>query len=182
MKHRHRNWQLGSEFRQLGMQAVEQMRRDPYNQNMKITIKTDDRCTETEITVICNRISDDIEKLLAAVQMLDMKLTGRKDGKQYILEAADIMYIESTDKRSFLYTTADVYESPFRLYELEEKLSGRDFLRASKNCLFNINHVQSIEPDLDRRLILSMERGLKVVVSRQYSGAVKEKLEGVYHG
>ena len=144
---------------------------------MKITINTDEQCTETEITVRCRVISEDIEKILAAVQMLDMKITGRKDGRQHIIEAGDILYIESTDKRSFLYTSSNVYESPLRLYELEEKLIGKDFLRASKNCLFNLNHIQSIEPELDRRLILTIEGGLKIVVSRQYSSAVKKKLE-----
>jgi DNA-binding LytR/AlgR family response regulator len=148
---------------------------------MKITITTDDRCAETEITVTCNRMGDDIEKLLAAIRMLDMKLTGRKDGRQHIIDAADVMYIESTDKHTFLYTLTDVYESPFRLYELEAKLADRDFLRASKNCLFNINHILSIEPDFDRRLILAMPKDIKLVVSRQYSAAVKQKLEA-YHG
>ena len=109
--------------------------------------------------------------------MLDMKLTGRKDGRQYILEAADIMYIESTDKRTFMYTTSDVFESPFRLYELEAKLADGDFLRASKNCIFNINHIKSITPDFDRRLIVVMEKDIKLIVSRQYSQAVKQKLE-----
>ena len=144
---------------------------------MKININTDDRYSETEITINCNRMSDDIEKLLAAIRMLDMKLTGRKEGRQHILEAADVVYIESTDKRTFLYTVTDVYESPFKLYELESKLADRDFLRASKNCLFNVNHIQAIEPDLDRKLILTMIKGLKLVVSRQYSAAVKQKLE-----
>ncbi|MDR0442898.1 MAG: LytTR family transcriptional regulator DNA-binding domain-containing protein [Treponema sp.] len=144
---------------------------------MKITINTDGRHAETEIIVNCSRVNDDIEKLLAAIRMLDMKLTGRKDGRQYVLDAADIMYIESTDKRTFLYTVTDVYESAFKLYELEEKLKVSDFLRASKSCLFNISHIQSIEPDLDRRLILTMERGIKLMVSRQYSAEVKQKLE-----
>ena len=144
---------------------------------MKITINADNRYTETEIIINCNRMGDDIEKVIAALRLLDMKLTGRKDGRQHILDAADIIYIESTDKRSFLYTVNGVYESPFKLYELEEKLADRDFLRASKSCLFNINHIQVIEPDLDRRLTLTMERGLQVIVSRQYSALVKEKLE-----
>jgi len=148
---------------------------------MKIAINTDEKCNETEITITCSRINEDIEKILAAIRLLDMKLSGRKEGRQYILEASDIMYIESTDKRSFLYTLTDVYESQFKLYELEAKLADRDFLRASKNCIFNINHVQSIEPDFDRRLILTMPRDLKLVVSRQYSAAVKQKLEA-YHG
>jgi len=148
---------------------------------MKITINTASRYAETEIVVNCNRMSDDIEKLLTALRTLDLKLTGRKDGRLYIIEVTDVMYIESTDKRTFLYTLNDIFESPFRLYELEIKLPDSDFLRASKNCIFNINHVKSIKPDLDRRLIITMEKDIKLLVSRQYSTAVKQKLEA-YNG
>ena len=148
---------------------------------MKITINADNQYTDTEIIVNCPRMNDEIEKVIAALRMLDMKLSGRKDGRQYILDAADIMYIDSTDKRTFIYTLSGAFESPFRLYELEEKLIDNDFLRASKNCIFNINYIQSIEPDLDRRLIVTMEKDIKLVVSRQYSAAIKQKLE-VYNG
>jgi len=147
---------------------------------MKIIINTDERYKEIEIIVNCNRMSDDIDKLLVAIRLLDMKLTGRKDGRQHILEAADVVYIESVEKHVFLYTLNGVYESTLKLYELEAKLADRDFIRASKNCLFNISNVQSIEPDLDRRLILTMTGDIKLIVSRQYATAVKEKLEAYY--
>jgi len=126
-------------------------------------------------------MNDYIEKLIAAIRMLDMKLLCRRDGQQHFIDLTQIIYIENVDKRTFLYTTTDVYESHFRLIELEEKLAKLDFLRASKNCLFNIRHLHSLKSDLEQRLILTMERDIKIVVSRQYSGAVKEKLE-VYHG
>jgi len=147
---------------------------------MKVTINADERYTETEITVNCNRVSDDIDKLLAAIRLLDMKLTGRKNGQQYILEAADVIYIDSIDKHTFLYTSKSVYESSLKLYELEAKLVDRDFIRASKSCLFNINHILSIMPDFDRRLIITMTTDIKLIVSRQYAAAVKEKLEAYY--
>lgn len=148
---------------------------------MKLTINTDERYSETEIIVNCSHMNDDIEKLLAAIRMLDMKIIGRKDGQQCFVDIAQIIYIESTDKRTFFYTLTDVYESSYKLYELEEKLGGYDFLRASKNCLLNINHIQSLKSDLEQRLILTMERDIKIVVSRQYSRVIKEKLEA-YHG
>ena len=147
---------------------------------MKLSINTDDRYTETEITVNCNHVNDDVEKLIAAIRMLDMKLTGRKDGQQFIIDIAQIIYIESTDKRTFFYTSTGVYESTYRLYELEEKLAGQDFLRASKNCLFNITHILSLKSDLEQRLTLTMEGDIKIVVSRQYSNAVKERLEACH--
>ena len=143
---------------------------------MKISINTDEQRTETEIIVNCIRLDDDIDKLLTAIRMLDMKLTVCKDKRHFVIDTADVIYIESTDKRTFLYTNTDVYESHLKLYELEEKLAGCNFLRASKNCLFNINHVQSIEADL-HRLILTTAKGIKLIVSRQYAAAVKLKLE-----
>jgi len=126
-------------------------------------------------------MSEDIEKMLSSLRLYDLKLTGYKDSRQYIIEAKNVIYIESLEKRTFLYTINDTFESSFRLYELEEKLSNYNFLRASKNCLFNINHVLSIEPDLDRRLILTMEKGIKLIVSRQYAATVRQKLED-YNG
>ena len=144
---------------------------------MKLTINTGEQYSETEIIVNCNRMNEDIEKLVAAIRMVDMKFMGRKNGEQYFIDIANIIYIESTDKRTFLYTPTNVYESPYKLYELEEKLAGQNFLRASKNCLFNLNHIQALKSDLEQRLLLTMEGGIKIIVSRQYSSAVKAKLE-----
>jgi len=50
----------------------------------------------TKITVTCSYINDDIEKLLAVLRMWDMKLTGRKDGRQHILEALDTFHFSHT--------------------------------------------------------------------------------------
>jgi len=163
-------------FGKLGKYRLNKPNVNRIIEDMKITINTEEKCKETEIIVICSRLGDDIEKLLTAIKMLDMRLTVYKDKRQYVIDAADVSYIDSTDKRTFLYTNTDVYESPLRLYELEEKLAGCNFLRASKNCLFNMNHVQSIEPDL-HRLILTTAKGIKLIVSRQYAAAVKLKLE-----
>ena len=148
---------------------------------MKLTINTHERYDEIEIIVNCNSMNDNIEKLIAAIRMLDMKLLCRKDGQKHFIDLTQIIYIENVDKRTFIYTATDVYESHFRLIELEEKLAKLDFLRASKNCLFNIRHLHSLKSDLEQRLILTMEKDIKIVVSRQYSAAVKERLE-VYHG
>jgi DNA-binding LytR/AlgR family response regulator len=122
-------------------------------------------------------MGDDIEKLLAMIRTIDMKIAGHKDGRQCVLEIADIIYIESTDNRTFLYTLTDTYECPFRLYEMEVKLADKDFLRVSKNCLININHIRFIENEMYSRLILTMPKDIKLIVSRQYASEVRKKLE-----
>ena len=39
-----------------------------------------------------------------------------------------MLYIESVDKRTFLYTEESVYETPLRLYELEERLAPYTYI------------------------------------------------------
>ena len=69
-----------------------------------------------------------------------------------------------------------MYETPLRLYELEERLAPRDFVRASKSAIVNFGRVSSICPDLGGRLRLTLENGEVVGVSRQYAPAIRKKL------
>ena len=101
---------------------------------------------------------------------------GVREGESYLLDAKDILYIDTADKRTFLYTREAVYESTLRLYELEEGLGGLEFLRSSRSALVNFRRVQSIRPELGGRLLVTMEGGERLYVSRQYAAAWREKL------
>ena len=80
------------------------------------------------------------------------------------------------EKRTFLYTQDGVFETPLRLYELEERLAPWDFVRVSKAMIVNFGKTQSISPDFAGRLQLTLENGEKVGVSRKYAPAIKGKL------
>ena len=90
--------------------------------------------------------------------------------------AADVLYADTADKKTFLYTADAVYETPLRLYELEEQLAARDFVRAGKSVLLNFAHVAALRPDFGGRMRVTMSNGEVVVASRQYVPALKAKL------
>ncbi len=144
---------------------------------MKIIINVDNSFTETEITINCGQISEELEKVISSLKVLDFKLTGTKNNQTYILNASRVLYIDTADKRTFIYTKTDVYETSLKLYELEELLPPSDFFRAGKSCIVNFNRIQALKSDIDGRLILTMENNEKVVVSRQYASFIKKKLE-----
>lgn len=143
---------------------------------MKININIDSRFTETEITINCNQMSEELEKVIMSLRALDFKLTGIKNNQTYILDASKIFYIDTTDKKTFLYTETDVYETSLKLYELEQQLFTKDFFRAGKSCIINFNHIRSLKSDIDGRLLVTMENNEKMIVSRQYASFVKKKL------
>ncbi len=143
---------------------------------MKLHINEDPKLHETEITINCNKISTDIEKIISMLRVMDLKLTGRKGDQTYILDAAKVLYIDTVDKKTFFYTKNDVFETDLKLYELEEQLSALDYMRANKSCIINFNQINSIRADIDGKLLVTMSNSERLFVSRQYAQAVKKKL------
>ena len=131
---------------------------------MKININIDRSYDETEITINCAAMSDELEKVLANLRALDLKLTGAKDGQTHILDASHVLYIDTVDKKTFLYTKSEVYETSLRLYELEESLSASNFFRASKSSIINFGKIKSLRSDIDGRIIVTMENNEKLIV------------------
>jgi len=143
---------------------------------LKISINTDDTVRETNIVITCEKLTPEIEKVVSMLRILDMKLTGHKNNETFILDASEILYIDSADKKTFLYTKKDVYESNLRLYELEEQLSKVEFFRASKSSIINLKQIASLRADFDGRIIVTMTNAEKQIVSRQYAGYLKQRL------
>ena len=90
----------------------------------------------------------------------------------------DVCYIESMDGKTFLYTNERVFESAHRLYELEELLKSRHFLRISKSMLVNLMKIQAIQPAFNGRFTAVLRSGEKVIISRNYVKALKAALKG----
>jgi len=143
---------------------------------LKITINEDIKFEETEIIINCKKGDNEIFKMLAILRSFDQKLTGTKDGRTFIIDAIDVMYCESVDKKTFIYTVDDVYETPLRLYELEERLSGGDFFRASKQNIINLSKIVSMRPEFSGKIEVTLQNGERLYVSRQYVPTLKSKL------
>lgn len=87
----------------------------------------------------------------------------------------DILYIESVDKKSFLYTTDRVFLIKEKLFELEEHLEAHDYVRISKSMILNIDSIAFISPKTSGRFEASLKNEEKVMISRFYIQALKEK-------
>lgn len=143
---------------------------------LKIYINEDPSLNDTEITINCNRISSEVEKVISMLRVLDLKLTGKKDNQTYILDAAKVLYIDTVDRKTFFYTKKEIYESELKLYELEEQLAALDFIRVNKSCILNFNQIISIKADIDGKLLVTISNNEKLFVSRQYAPIIKKKL------
>lgn len=144
---------------------------------MKISIDVNEKLTDTEIIISCRKLTPEIEKLLATIRVLNQQMMAVKDGETYILDVAGIVYIESVDRKTFVYTEKDCYESKLKLYEMEQRLCEGGFFRVSKSCLVNIHFIRSLRNDINRKIRLTLESGEQIMVSRQYADEIKARLE-----
>lgn len=144
---------------------------------MKITLHQDPSYSETEVIIHCSQADEDILRLVAMLRVYQKKLVGILDEEQYLLDVKDILYIDTVDKKTFLYTEQAVYQSALRLYELEDALRELDFFRAGRSAILNFRHVRSVRPELGRRWLVTMDNGEQIWVSRQYAGELREKLQ-----
>lgn len=149
---------------------------------MEIIMQENQDVREPQLILRCRRADEKVMALVEALQSLcweqggGRKLLGWRDGQAYPLDPERVLYADTVDKRSFLYTEEGVYETPRRLYELEEQLRDRDFFRASKSTLVNFNAILSLRPDLGGRIRLTMRGGEALYVSRQYAPDLKKRL------
>ncbi|MBE5895519.1 MAG: LytTR family transcriptional regulator DNA-binding domain-containing protein [Lachnospiraceae bacterium] len=143
---------------------------------MKITIRTEASLEETKVEIVCRELTQEVEELLATIRMMNQQITAEKDGEMHLVNAAKIVYIEAVERKTFVYTEEDVYESKLRLYEMEERLMNSGFLRISKSCLVQLKYIKSLKNDLNRKLRLTLESGEQIMVSRQYAEEIKKRL------
>ena len=146
---------------------------------MKITLNQDPAFPETEVVINCPQADEDILRVVAMLRIHQRKLVGMLNGEQHLLDVKDILYIDTADKRTFLYTGNAVYESALRLYELEDGLRDLDFFRAGRSVIVNFRKIKSIRPELGGRMLVTMDNDEQVYVSRQYAGELKDKLREV---
>ena len=143
---------------------------------MRITINENVIEDEVEIIINCKEVDDSILKIIAALKSQDNKIVGVKSGQTFFIAPKSILYIESVDKKAFIYCEKEIYESPLRLYAMEEILTPMGFFRVSKSTIMNLSQVTSLNPDFGGRLIITMNNSEKIIVSRQYACNIKSKL------
>jgi DNA-binding LytR/AlgR family response regulator len=135
---------------------------------VKISIKQDSSIPETEITIVCKVIDEELAAVISSLSLIDNTVAGKIGNETFFIPLIDVLYFESVDNRTFFYTQDKTYESGMKLYQLEEKLSNTPFVRVSKSALLNIKMVKSIQPEGNSRLIATLKNGERLMVSRQY--------------
>ena len=147
---------------------------------MKIKIEIDDGLAEEEIIIRCKSLNEDvisIQKRITDAVNSRMQLEVSKGEKVYYLTIDEILFFETDTNGVVVHTATQIYETRYRLYELEDLLPG-SFIRVSKSSILNTSKVRAIHKNITAASEVEfMGSNKKVFVSRNYFKVLMAKLE-----
>lgn len=143
---------------------------------MKIVINIDENLHDTEIVVNCRTMTPETEQIILALRLFNQQITVSKDNEIFLLDISKIIYVESVDRKTFVYTSDDCFETKLKLYEIEERLCSCGFFRTGKACIVQLRYIRSLKAEINRKLRLTLENGEQLIVSRQYADELKRRL------
>ncbi len=147
---------------------------------MKVRIDIDENLNEGEIIIRCSKLDEKTQKVYDA--LMDIAKEARhlmlyKGNVDYYFPLEKIIFFETADNCISAHTVDNVYETTYRLYELEDLLPGY-FMRVSKSTILNVNHIYSISRNLTASSeVQFMDTHKQVYVSRYYYKSLKCRLE-----
>lgn len=147
---------------------------------MKIKIELDECLEEEEIVIRCRSLNEDtisIQKRIQDAVNSRMQLEVTKGDKEYFIVIDDIIFFETDVSSVVVHTATSIYETKYRLYELENLLPG-NFVRVSKSTILNASKVRAIHKNITGASEIEFSNSnKKVFASRNYLKLLLTKLE-----
>ncbi|MBR4556464.1 MAG: LytTR family transcriptional regulator [Clostridiales bacterium] len=144
---------------------------------MKLFLREIPTLSETEVEIRFRERDREVDNLVRTINLSGDALYGiNEKGDTEMVYVSQILYIEAVDRDVFAYKASGVYRIRNTLYELEDDLKEKLFVRISKSTIVNIKAIRSIAPEDFRRIKLLLSNGEYLVVSRSYANGFKSAI------
>lgn len=143
---------------------------------LKIDVTLDPALEEMLVKVLSPGETEELQALLRRLEE-PQRLTGFREGTAVPLEAAEVLRFYGEDKEVRAQALGGaVYTVRLRLYELEERLDRKAFVRVSHSEIVNWKRVTALDLSLSGTIRVTLEGGVVTYVSRRYVKKIKEVL------
>lgn len=144
---------------------------------MQIEIRIDENCKEPKIIIFADAMSSEVNAIVKKLSEEELPMiAGFKDEAVELLEPDAIYRIFSSDGKVLAETERGVFTIRLRLYEVEERLDDRKFLRISNSELINLKKVKSFDLSFAGTICVSLLSGTVTYASRRYVSKIKQTL------
>lgn len=142
---------------------------------MRVEIRKVDSYEEEIAQISAASISEDLQSAIDILENHSRAIPVQHEGETLLCPISRIYYIESVDKRTYVYTKDGCYVTKYRLYELDDLL-GLHFFRASKAMIVNLRKIRSVKAEINGRMVAQLLNGEKVIIARSCVKELKKRL------
>lgn len=144
---------------------------------MEVEIKIDKNCKEPHVLIITDKITDEVTELVKKLsEDTPQMIVGVNDDKLTVIDQNDLIRIYANDGKVIAVTKGDEYILKLRLYEVEERLDKKTFVRISKSEIINLKMVKGFDLGITGTICVTMKNGITTYVSRRYVSKIKQVL------
>lgn len=134
---------------------------------MNVIVEEQEDLIEDHAVIYCREENQEIRKIKGFIKNINTKLCASLDFKKVMITPDEIYYIESVDKKTFVYIKDKVLECSLKLYEIEDRFKEFSFFRANKSTIVNVMYIKDINILLNRNLLVILESKEKITISRR---------------
>ena len=139
---------------------------------MKITLREEAE-SKPEVIIIYPQMDDTIKNVIKKIESVDATVPVKNGEEQILLNINDIYYIETLERKTFVYTKDGVYRTGTKYNVLCNEMQKYDFVPVSRSCILNISVLESIKTVHNSRLEGTLHNGEKINISRTYMKGIK---------
>ena len=144
---------------------------------MKIEVKVDAACEETTVVICTNKVTDEIQQLVRKLsQDAPQVIVGFREEDAVLLAEEEIQRVLTEGGKVFAETADGRFALRLRLYELEERLDAKRFVRISNAEIVNLSWIRGSDLSFAGTICVRLKGGAVTYVSRRYVAKIKQVL------
>ena len=132
---------------------------------------------ENEVILRCAQLDDEMLRVLSLLRSGMQKLLVWNEQRETLpLSVSKVVYCETVEEKTFVYTHDGIYQTALSLAELEDRWGDLGLFRAGKSSVMNLHEIQKLKNCGYGRIEALLTTGEKMIISRRYAPMLRERL------
>lgn len=148
---------------------------------MKLRLHQKQEIKETEIDISYSNMTRRLSKMVAYIHQYEYTVEANLNSKTFSIPLDEILYFDTADRKTFLYTSNQVYECKKALIAVENELSNTTVIRINKGTLLNVAALINVKPYPNHRLLAELSNGEHLIISRKYISVLKNTIRSEFY-
>jgi len=145
---------------------------------LDVELKIDPGRQEPKIIILAGEDNDTLRRLAEELSALSLgPIPVWQGDRTQLLPQAEFLRFYADGKGVSAQTAGETWAVRLRLYELEERLDPRQFVRISNSEIVNLKRVTALDLSLAGTIRMTLDGTVHTYVSRRYVKKIKEILE-----